>query len=738
MNIFCSANGTIFHVDPEPIYQGSVGVNKVRFIGQFPSSSQVLMSYKLPQGDYTMPKFMASVAELQEVQAPNGGKFSVWEALIGASPKIDTETGQVVKDENGQVLYDLDYTITQDYGTATLQFFVYGAGTAVLADGVLQNTGYGRLATASTSFNILKGVPVIIPDLETDENQELLTQILNIVANTQELYADASQRLNVAEQYIQDLNNDVEDLKAQAEDFEADIDNLQNKTNENAAKINQNTSELANLRPVVIQIGANVEGLTSVVATTNGKVEQNTSDIEGLRQDIINEAHFRGYVETNAQIQALQGNANDYAYSAESGTVWVYQNGGWVNSGRPVPDQMTPASNTTPLMDGTASVGSENAYARGDHRHPTDTTRIGVNEKGQANGIASLNEQGQVPSAQLPPLNYLPLTGGTVEGEVRASTFEAINTGFYIGETTYIEHEINDGDNSFSFPNKSGTLALQEPIDTQLALINQIISQSGIMYTADNTASWNDRVTADGANVLDESKAVLKKVVGSTVKSQNLFDGTLLTGYYNSADFTIEGANSAIYRSLKINLPAGTYRLHFSVEVQLMRTLVNGGFATGGAWVFTTNDGGEVGFSFRAIDSTAWKDEYLVWITEGESDKPYTPYFTGLKSSSFAGIESTNADGTKTSTLVFPLTETPEGTIIDFVQKAVLVNNVSTPFTSAQLANLTFATDSNGNNLGAVYTIYNGGNESVQGNSNSEYLAKNELTINYVYITEVQ
>ena len=33
-------------------------------------------------------------------------------------------------------------------------------------------------------------------------------------------------------------------------------------------------------------------------------------------------------------------------------------------------------SSTTPLMDGTAAVGSETAYARGDHRHPSDTTKV--------------------------------------------------------------------------------------------------------------------------------------------------------------------------------------------------------------------------------------------------------------------------------------------------------------------------------------------------------------------------
>lgn len=37
-------------------------------------------------------------------------------------------------------------------------------------------------------------------------------------------------------------------------------------------------------------------------------------------------------------------------------------------------------STTLPLMDGTASVGTEQKYARGDHVHPTDTSRLGVND----------------------------------------------------------------------------------------------------------------------------------------------------------------------------------------------------------------------------------------------------------------------------------------------------------------------------------------------------------------------
>lgn len=107
------------------------------------------------------------------------------------------------------------------------------------------------------------------------------------------------------------------------------------------------------------------------------------------------------------------------------------------------------ASTTTPLMDGTAATGSENAYARGDHRHPSDTSKqdtisdlatirsgatagatayqkpsggipatdmtsavqtaltaasnaIPSTQKGTANGVATLDSTGKVPSSQLP------------------------------------------------------------------------------------------------------------------------------------------------------------------------------------------------------------------------------------------------------------------------------------------------------------------------------------------------
>ena len=75
MNIYCRSDGKIFHVDPERIYQGSMGVNTVRFIGQFPSSAQVLVAYKLPNGNLTSPKVLTHVAEFEEIKTDDDLPF---------------------------------------------------------------------------------------------------------------------------------------------------------------------------------------------------------------------------------------------------------------------------------------------------------------------------------------------------------------------------------------------------------------------------------------------------------------------------------------------------------------------------------------------------------------------------------------------------------------------------------------------------------------------------------------
>lgn len=120
---------------------------------------------------------------------------------------------------------------------------------------------------------------------------------------------------------------------------------------------------------------------TEVKEYVDGQTEIIKSDVEGIQERINKEAHFRGYLMTDAGIQEMPATPNDFAYSAESGTVWVYDaKTGWQDTGTPVPDKGTPLSNATPLINGVASSGQSEEGARSDHRHPTDTTRLGVAE----------------------------------------------------------------------------------------------------------------------------------------------------------------------------------------------------------------------------------------------------------------------------------------------------------------------------------------------------------------------
>lgn len=62
-----------------------------------------------------------------------------------------------------------------------------------------------------------------------------------------------------------------------------------------------------------------------------------------------------------------------------------------------VPD----ASTTTPLMDGTASYGSGTTYARGNHRHPTDTSRVPTNRTVNGKALSANITLGEMYSATL-------------------------------------------------------------------------------------------------------------------------------------------------------------------------------------------------------------------------------------------------------------------------------------------------------------------------------------------------
>lgn len=92
------------------------------------------------------------------------------------------------------------------------------------------------------------------------------------------------------------------------------------------------------------KIDMDFKGIYIAMGSLSESVGGMKTDIDGLQQQVREESHFRGYLATNAQIKELSATPNDFAYSAESGTKWLYDGllGIWVDTNTPVPDQLTP------------------------------------------------------------------------------------------------------------------------------------------------------------------------------------------------------------------------------------------------------------------------------------------------------------------------------------------------------------------------------------------------------------
>jgi hypothetical protein len=260
MNFFCDSKGAVFHVDPEPIYRNSAGANELYFIGAFPSSAQVTVAYKLPNGLYTKPKLMTNVTDSTlEITDQYGKGFSVWKEVIGQS---------VTTDDAGNIVYGQDYTVTENYGKVDVQFVIYANGQ-----------GATRLGTASSSFEIGKGVPIILPDsVENDILSQIVASLQTILQGVTQNTAD----IDILQEKTETNGNDIEDLKGIVKSNREDININRERiaTNEidiskNTDDILKNTTHIALLTDVQLQSGLQyvqpIEDEYSERITANGE-----------------------------------------------------------------------------------------------------------------------------------------------------------------------------------------------------------------------------------------------------------------------------------------------------------------------------------------------------------------------------------------------------------------------------------------------------------------------------------
>lgn len=82
------------------------------------------------------------------------------------------------------------------------------------------------------------------------------------------------------------------------------------------------------------------------------------------------------------------------------------------------------ASSTVPKMDGTATAGTETAFARGDHVHPSDTTKVDkVEGKGLSANDYTNEEKAKLGGVEANANNYtLPDASASVKGGVTVGT----------------------------------------------------------------------------------------------------------------------------------------------------------------------------------------------------------------------------------------------------------------------------------------------------------------------------
>lgn len=158
------------------------------------------------------------------------------------------------------------------------------------------------------------------------------------------------------------------------------------------------------------------------------------------------------------------------------------------------------ASSTTPLMDGTAAVGTETAFARGDHRHPTDTSRVAANAAitgatktkitYDSKGLVTAGDDlvaSDIPSITLSKISDVTATAAEVNvlDGITASTAEL---NYVDGVTSAIQTQLNGKADIVS----EGTAGNLVALDSNGNIIDAGVSASSAGTDTTNTTGGDD------------------------------------------------------------------------------------------------------------------------------------------------------------------------------------------------------------------------------------------------------
>lgn len=639
MNFYVDSGGVVLHVDPERIFQGSANANTIRFVGAFASNLSVTTAFKLPNGVWTVPQKMTLSAQLPGVQMPDGTQFNTWE-------------------------YKIPATVTENYGAVNVQFFVYGdtGGTG------------GQIASAMSSFEVEKGVPITLPD-PTDDYNTLLTQILSTLSQLQGFYDGLNTEVEELQTSVRGLQGEVSGIQIDLEQVHTDLGNRVEKTtltyslygtdkNGNQAIIPYGTTGLGNSIPQYTadsEIRIPASPTQSYYAANKGYVDkglQEKLDKTGgeIHGDLLVGGELRVLDDTiiigNLTVQGttitedaetIMSKANVIVTNSEGAPLTQLSGIGIRTNATQVYGIMyDPGDDTVKLGEGTLDANNEFTFNSGEgtavatradsamwtngHLSMWNAAEYRFVDSGiAADNVVTVNTAQQITGAK------------TFAQAVRVGTGN-VYASYYTGGVIW--RDSNGNDHANIFPAGSGTLALTSDIPTDYVtekefsnLAQQVedlyaLGEQGGLFTVTTVEdTYTTRETAGGnLNIADGVSTIVKTIEGSTVKTTNQFSITNLanTDYLTVSGKTITVTNrydcnsSKTLRQLCPDIHAGTYTA--SVNVSANTDLSN---ASGTIALYSSD-----GLLYLLPQHTAGQLKNVFTLSNADLDRPV--YFFGM------------------------------------------------------------------------------------------------------------
>ena len=308
------------------------------------------------------------------------------------------------------------YTISISGNTLTLTGSDGSTSTATITSGGVQNITVNGTAVTITGGTAAITVPTKTSDLtndsgfitgytETDPTVPAWAKAPNKPAYTAAEVGALPDSTSIPSK-TSDLTNDSGFLTST--DISGKLDSNGNGSNVTvaftAASTRTNVATGEKLSVLLGKIAKFFTDLKTVAFSGSYNDLSNKPSIPSKTSDLTNDSGFlTSYTETDPTVPSWAKASTKPAYTAAevgalpddteipTATSDLTNDSGFITSAS-VPS----ATSTTPAMDGTAAVGTETTWAKGDHVHPTDTTR---QAKITASGILKGNGNGGVSAA---------------------------------------------------------------------------------------------------------------------------------------------------------------------------------------------------------------------------------------------------------------------------------------------------------------------------------------------------